>query len=158
MSLRVHLFGPTLFLVSNINLYLNFNNLTAAQQHFSLRNDRTFKGTGQLNRHTLIWKSVLRPTPLSREYKIKVVYKQGGVPQVYVLDPDIKLLAEDRSIPHVYCQKPTRLCLYHPSGNEWSASMKISESIIPWAVLWFFHFEYWLISNEWKGGGRHPNE
>lgn len=136
----------------------NYNNLTAAQQYLALQIDRTFKGRGQLRQHKLTWEVMVQPTPLSRQYKLRISYKQGHVPEVYVLEPDIKLLAGDRDIPHVYSQKPTRLCLYLPSGREWNASMKITETIIPWAVLWFLYFEDWLISNEWKGGGKHPGE
>lgn len=135
-----------------------YNNLTAAQQYLALKADRTFAGNGRLHQHRLTWEVTVRPTPLSREYKLRIIYKQGFIPEVYVLDPDIKLLAGDRSLPHVYCQKPTRLCLYLPSGNEWAGYMKISETIIPWAVLWLFYFEDWLVTNDWKGGGKHPGE
>ena len=34
--------------------------------------------------------------------------------------------------------------------------MRLDQTIVPWAILWLFYFEEWLISNEWKGGGLHP--
>lgn len=34
--------------------------------------------------------------------------------------------------------------------------MRIDQTIVPWAVLWFFYFEEWLLSDDWKGGGMHP--
>jgi hypothetical protein len=84
------------------------------------------------------------------------MYKQGDIPQVYLIEPDIRSLAGGRPLPHVYCENPVRLCLYLPGGNEWLSSMKISDTLIPWAILWLWYFEDWLISNEWKGGGKHP--
>jgi hypothetical protein len=35
--------------------------------------------------------------------------------------------------------------------------MKISDTIVPWAVLWLYYFEDWLATDEWKGGGKHPD-
>jgi hypothetical protein len=32
----------------------------------------------------------------------------------------------------------------------------IFERIIPWIIKWFFFYEEWLASGEWKGGGKHP--
>ena len=36
--------------------------------------------------------------------------------------------------------------------------MRLDQTIVPWAILWLFYFEEWLSSNEWKGGGMHPEE
>ena len=33
----------------------------------------------------------------------------------------------------------------------------LSQTIVPWATLWFYFFEDWPVSDEWKGGGKHPN-
>ncbi|MEZ5659385.1 MAG: hypothetical protein R3E83_12920 [Burkholderiaceae bacterium] len=32
----------------------------------------------------------------------------------------------------------------------------IADTIVPWTYEWLFYFEEWLVSDEWKGGGRHP--
>jgi len=36
--------------------------------------------------------------------------------------------------------------------------MRIDQTIVPWAVLWLFYYEEWLVSDRWKGGGEHPPE
>jgi hypothetical protein len=34
--------------------------------------------------------------------------------------------------------------------------MFLANTILPWACLWLFYFEDWLITSQWKGGGEHP--
>ena len=71
-------------------------------------------------------------------------------------DPDLLELSGGLELPHVYEQKPPQLCLYLPSAGEWSPSMLIVDTIIPWSILWLFYFEDWLSTGEW-GGRRHPS-
>lgn len=104
----------------------------------------------------LVWEFDARPTPLSRSYRLRICYRQGGTPEVFVLSPHLPTLAAGKALPHVYQQDPPRLCLYLPSGGEWSATMRISETFVPWSVLWLFYFEEWLVTGEWNGGGVHP--
>jgi hypothetical protein len=77
---------------------------------------------------------------------------------VFVDEPDLVALADGRRLPHAYEQRPTRLCLYLPGTGEWTSSMRLDETVVPWAILWLFYFEEWLVSNEWKGGGIHPKD
>lgn len=130
--------------------------LTAAQQLVNLQGDSNCTGTGALRLGRLVWEFEARPTPLSRTYRLRIVFRQDGTPLVFVVEPDLTELAEGRKLPHVYEQKPARLCLYLPRAQEWNRSMKISATIVPWAILWLFYFEEWLASGEWKGGGVHP--
>lgn len=65
-------------------------------------------------------------------------------------------LADGRHLPHVYSTKPVRLCLFDPQTAEWSPGAAIADTIVPWTYEWLFYFEEWLVSDEWKGGGRHP--
>jgi hypothetical protein len=104
----------------------------------------------------LLWDFWVKPTPLSREYRIRLNYHYNDVPMVYVTEPDLISLSGDKPIPHVYEQKPTRLCLYLPRTGEWSPNMHIAKSIVPWTYLWLFYFEVWLATGEWEGGGVHP--
>lgn len=104
----------------------------------------------------LLWEFSARPTTLSREYRVRIAYYYEDVPKIYVIDPDLVSLSEGRHIPHVYEQKPTRLCLYLPGAGEWLPSMFIDKTIVPWSYLWLFYFEDWLATDEWKGGGIHP--
>ena len=130
--------------------------LTAAQQFIGLQLSRICAGKGILRLGRLVWEFETRPRPLSRVYKLRIVYRQEGTPHVLVIEPDLAELASGRKLPHVYEQKPVRLCVYLPRAREWDGSMRISETIVPWAILWLFYFEEWLESGEWKGGGVHP--
>jgi len=109
-----------------------------------------------LNHKGLVWNYRVRPIPLSREYAIRIVYEKGDTPDVFVRDPDLAELAGGRDLPHVY-KHPTRLCLYLPGSGEWAGTMRIDLSFVPWTATWLYYFEEWLVSNDWKGGGKHPN-
>jgi len=130
--------------------------LTAAQQYVNLRASPVARGNGRLHAGQLMWNFDTRPTAVSRSYTIRISYKQGDQPIADVLRPNLLELSGGRKIPHLYSQAPPRLCLYLPSAFEWTPSMRISETIVPWVNLWLFFFEEWLISNDWKGGGVHP--
>jgi hypothetical protein len=130
--------------------------LTAAQQFVNLRGNPVCAGAGTLQAGRLVWLYTASSTPLSRDYQLRIDFRQGDVPQVFVEVPDLVDLADGRRLPHVYNQKPTRLCLYLPRTREWSGWMRLDQTIVPWAALWLFYFEEWLGSDEWKGGGEHP--
>jgi len=132
--------------------------LTAAQQFVNLRGNPICAGTGELRAGRLVWRYSASPTPMSRVYQMRIDYRHGDVPQVFVDDPDLAGLAEaeGRRLPHVYQQRPARLCLYLPRAGEWSGWMRIDQTVVPWAALWLFYFEEWLDSDEWNGGGAHP--
>ncbi len=130
--------------------------LTAAQQFVNLRGNPVCVGAGTLHAGRLVWRYTASPTPLSRDYQLRIDFRQGDVPQVFVEVPDLVELADGRQLPHVYDQKPTRLCLYLPRTREWSGWMRLDQTIVPWAALWLFYFEEWLGSDDWKGGGEHP--
>jgi len=130
--------------------------LTAVQQFVNLKINPICEGTGSVRLGKLTWDFTVQPDPLSRVYTVRIEYRQGDVPQVYVLEPDLVALAEGRRLPHVYGQSPPCLCLYLPGTGEWSPTKRISETIVPWTYLWLWYFEEWLASDVWKGGGQHP--
>ena len=35
--------------------------------------------------------------------------------------------------------------------------MFIADTIVPWACEWLLHYEIWLATGEWHGGGEHPS-
>jgi hypothetical protein len=72
------------------------------------------------------------------------------------MDPDLVRLADGRKLPHVYSEDPVELCLFRPRYFEWDESVPLDRTIVPWIYLWLFYFEEWLISDQWKGGGEHP--
>jgi hypothetical protein len=39
---------------------------------------------------------------------------------------------------------------------EWEPTLLLSRTVVPWAVLWFYYFEIWLVTGEWPGNGAHP--
>ena len=105
----------------------------------------------------LTWTHCLTPSPLGDNYEIKLVYQITDKPKIYVTKPKPLALAIDETkLPHCYDQKLQYLCLYYPDGKEWNKSMLIAKTIIPWAYEWLYHYEIWLGTGEWTGGGVHP--
>ena len=129
--------------------------LSITQQWLGLRRDFP-DGTGELTRGRLTWTTALHPTPLSRDYLVRLDYREGDTPRVFVVEPSLSQIAGVRRIPHLYQQDPACLCLYRSIYGEWSPDKAISRTIIPWAASWLFYFEDWLLSDEWRGGGEHP--
>lgn len=99
------------------------------------------------------------PTPLSRVYRCALKLYPAKFPELFVMDPDPKAVAAGRVLPHIYPHKGpgTKLCLWLPKAHEWSAQMRLDETYLPWAAEWLDYFEEWLVTNEWSGGGEHPN-
>jgi hypothetical protein len=131
--------------------------LTSAQQHLNLRSNPLSAGKGDFRRERLVWRCDLSPSPLGRTYSIRIEYRSGSAPKVFVEAPNLIELAGGKRLPHVYQQDPPQLCLYLPKSGEWAPWMRIDQTIVPWAVLWFFYFEDWLRTGVWSGGGMHPD-
>jgi hypothetical protein len=131
--------------------------LTAAQQFLNLRTSPIASGDGTLRAGRLVWRFSTSPSPLSRLYTARIEYRQEGTPAIFVEVPDLTDLALGRRLPHVYEQKPPRLCLYLPGTGEWHPSLRLDQTIVPWTNLWLFYFEDWLATGEWNGGGMHPD-
>lgn len=130
--------------------------LSPEQQWLRLRASPVSQGHGLVRRGELVWDLQIRPSPLARLYDVRIRYRRGDTPKVVVVSPDLNELADGRYLLHVYSANPVRLCLFDPETAEWSASAAIADTIVPWTYLWLFYFEDWLVSDEWKGGGRHP--
>lgn len=71
------------------------------------------------------------PTPLSRVYRCSLKLYAAKSPELFVLDPD-------------------------PKAHEWCAQMRLDETYLPWAAEWLDYFEEWLVTDDWSGGGAHP--
>jgi hypothetical protein len=130
--------------------------LTVGQQYLNLKGNPVSHGEGELNAGRLIWRYETSPSPLSRLYGVRIEFRQGSVPSVFVDRPDLRPLADGRNLLHVYQQNPPQLCLYLPRTYEWEPWMRIDQTLVPWTSLWLFYFEEWLSSDDWKGGGEHP--
>lgn len=130
--------------------------LTAPQQLLHLQRNTICTGFGGVKKGLLTWRFWASPTPLSRQYLIRLHYEEGHAPQIFVETPDLLKLARGRKIPHIYSESPLQLCLYLPRSLEWQGHARLDETVVPWAYLWLEYFEEWLWSDDWKGGGRHP--
>ena len=70
-----------------------------------------------------------------------------------MLKPEL-IAPEGKGLPHTYHGK--RLCLYYPGIDDWRGDMLLSKIIIPWISEWLLHYEIWLVTEKWYGGGKHP--
>jgi len=115
----------------------------------------TYKGSrGTTQRGSLTWFFDIQPLSISGTYRLKIKYKIGFYPQVYIVYPKPLTLANGASIlPHTYDTKTQKLCLFHPKYNEWNSSMRIDETIVHWAAQWIVYYESWVITGIWQGGG-----
>ena len=105
-----------------------------------------------IHKSCLQWTGTLQPSPLSACYMVQLSYVLKFAPKVRVLDPPLQQ-REGRSAPHRYSNG--NLCLYLPEANEWAPHMRLVDVIVPWASEWLLHYEYWLVTGEWQGGGTH---
>jgi hypothetical protein len=103
------------------------------------------------------WVGELRPQ--YTRYTIDIRYSpQFQFPFVRVLVP--VLLRQpcngEGALPHVYppADDPV-LCLFDPRGGEWGHSMLISRTTVPWTLDWLTCYEFWAMTGNWVGGGRH---
>jgi hypothetical protein len=104
----------------------------------------------------LVWKGYLQPSELSQKYLIKIVYRRERHPDVYVLEPKPLTLAEEKtSLEHVYDTKKQHICIYYKRAKEWDETKFIADIIVPWVSEWLLHYEYWVTTGSWHGGGIH---
>jgi hypothetical protein len=142
--------------------------ISIAGQYCALKHHCNGHVSIQDNDKTVAWEGTLKPSPFSREYNVIIKYTIGTSPICVVTSPDLKELSIGRTIPHLYPNNTgiegTKLCLYLPKNekkkkrraSQWQSTDFIADSIIPWASLWLFYFEDWLFSDDWEGGGEHP--
>jgi hypothetical protein len=108
----------------------------------------------RLGETELTWISTVTPSALSATYKIRLHYKRGLGAKVYVIEPKpLKLASGESRLPHVYSTPNQRLCLYYPTDQEWDNSMLYVHTLIPWACEWLMHYELWVCTGTWHGGG-----
>jgi len=123
--------------------------LSVLQQGFALHT-RFPGGRGAVKCGRLVWTTSLQPTPLSRSYRIEIVYDGRRQPRVRVLD---KLATRDgKVLPHTYIGD--LLCLHE--SDDWTPTMSIADTIVPWTSEWLVHYEIWLATGDWYGGGEWP--
>jgi hypothetical protein len=97
----------------------------------------------------LTWTGVASPRGTSLLYSMRLTYRPGDRPEIRIIEPDLKIIAEGRTVPHLFSQREQTLCLHF--RGIWKSDMLLAMTIIPWAVLWTEYFEGWLFTNEWAG-------
>lgn len=55
----------------------------------------------ELRKGTLYWRGKVKPTPLSREYKVTLTYAETQAPKVWVSGEDLQKI-DDEDFPHNY--------------------------------------------------------
>ena len=120
-------------------------------------------------RERAIWRGELRP--LFQKFEIEIDYEAPSIiqsatvkdiqPLVRIISPPLKPRPGDPEgeLPHVYYvgkgPLDVVLCLLDPDSNEWSSSMNIAETTVPWTIDWLVSYEGWRATGIWTGGGRH---
>jgi hypothetical protein len=118
--------------------------LSLAQQAISLR-FRFPSAEVTLTSTTLTWTGIIRPTLLSRDYKVKMTYRYAEPPKIVTEEPLESRPGEN--LPHIY--RGGSLCLY--DTNEWKPDMLLADTIVPWAAEWLAHYELWKVRGHWYG-------
>lgn len=127
------------------------------RQHYFLK-AKFPQGKGYIKNGKLVWHCKLNVGVAHGQFKIKLIYDVKTSPQVFVIEPNLYEMTDGEVPPHIYIfnEKETKLCLFYPSSNEWTSSKYISDTIVPWASLWFVYFSGWMATGKWYGGGKHP--
>jgi hypothetical protein len=123
--------------------------LTLVQQAWALATRYPQVDRPIMKRGRLLWGIQLQPTPIGVTYTVLVDYQLGCHPRIYVSDPEL-VVRPGEELPHTFIHDNS-LCLYY---NEFSPSRDlIADTLVPWASEWLFHYELWLATGAWYGGG-----
>jgi hypothetical protein len=87
----------------------------------------------------------IKPDIDSVDYDVKIIYKYGKSPKVYILNPKIKISTKIHMYPEGY------LCLYYPIEDPWRDYKNIHDTIIPWTAEWLVYYELYLVMGLWLG-------
>ena len=117
-----------------------------------------------------VWEGPLQP--ISQTYRVRIRYfARRQFENWMICDPYVTVTVIEPPVgpdprgtgeppPHVFrLGHPPEfpaLCLYDSRADEWSPEQLIAETIVPWTIHWLYWFEVWLLTGEWRGGGRHP--
>ena len=98
----------------------------------------------RIENDTLICRGEFKPDNC-KPYNIKIEFRAGTFPQVYILNPIIKPNADI----HIY--REGSLCLFYPGDLKWKDSTSIAEHTIPWIFEWILFYELYLLTGVWEG-------
>jgi hypothetical protein len=105
--------------------------------------------TGRICRGELDCVMPIQPSSASQTYAVRLRYQPWRRPRVTVPHPQLKLHPDAHALPHIY--PGNELCLYYP--GQWRDDMLLAVTILPWTAEWLIHYELWLITGRWTGGG-----
>lgn len=95
----------------------------------------------------------------SHRYSLEIIKDPGKPAEVWLSGDALRKCANLKTIPHIYdsseAKRKVMLCL---SYKDWQPSQAYTDTFIPWAMEWILHFEAWLYTGEWNGGGKHPQQ
>ena len=110
----------------------------------------------RVREESLTWEHSVTPNALGATYRVKLTFTKLSGVKVFIIHPKPLALAEGKTIlPHTYSTVEQQLCLYYPDGTQWNSSKLFVQTIIPWACEWIRHYEFWVGTGEWNGGGVH---
>lgn len=96
----------------------------------------------------------LKPTEESTTYTLKISARVNSkTVKIFPVNPYIGFEVDGKAVPHIY--RDGSLCLFYPKNDEWKYADSWSETLIPWASLWLYYYELWLLTGEWLGEGVH---
>lgn len=90
-------------------------------------------------------RGTIRPTDRSTRYYIEVRYRDGGSPQVRVLEPRIEYSAK------IHMYKSGTFCLYDSRNQPWQSTYHLCDTILPWVAEWLVYYEIFLMTGKWIG-------
>jgi len=147
--------------------------ISIEEQTRRLHRETTFRLVSDLPWKTT-WKGEI--TPFDRDYTISITLyhshrinlKNGIIvnpprnPRVTVEHPDLKLTLRDALDAHFYFNEEnpnlSPLCLYHPIESlQWSDSMLMSETLVPWIIQHLGAYEVWQDTGTWNLPEKHPD-
>lgn len=91
----------------------------------------------------------LQPNEASIVYKVKIWFKIGFWPKVWLLEPKDLAQVDGKNPHHIYGftkKGYAELCVFYPSRNEWKDSMYLAKIFVPWIITWLSSYEYWQIT------------
>jgi len=100
----------------------------------------------QVDGDRLAARGKLQPTELSPPYKVKITYRYGDNPKVWVVEPKIPY----ESAIHMYVSDNS-LCLYDWREQPWKESYHLYDTILPWAAEWLLYYEIYKLTGKWIG-------
>jgi len=108
------------------------------------------------------WRGLIRGA--QKQYVIEVLWESTRSEKPYVVLRDPPLRPREgmsfEQIPHLIFNRDrpdlSGLCLFDPSGSQWSNKLLIADTTIPWAAEWLFYYELWHVDGKWLGGGVGP--